>query len=311
MGLVSTTIPNLVNGVSQQPYALRLASQCERLVNGYPSVVEGLGKRPGSRYLGTISSFNSDPFLHLINRDKTEKYVVAIADGDLKVFDLQGTEKSVNFPDGKVYLTSANAVTGLKCMTVADYTFVLNTAITVRASTTLSPTRPYEALVWIKQGAYGATYTLTVAGKAVSYKVPDGSNSSHSTNVTTDFIATQLFNQIKSKLGGSWAVTRLGSTLHIRRTSGVAFKVATDDSIGDKGIDALVTKSQRFSSLPARAVDGFTIEIVGDQSSSFDNYYVTYDSEGTADGAGVWKETLKGGEAIGLNADTMPPCINP
>ena len=46
MTLVSTTIPNLINGVSQQPYALRLSSQAERQVNGYSSVVEGLRSVP-------------------------------------------------------------------------------------------------------------------------------------------------------------------------------------------------------------------------------------------------------------------------
>ncbi|WP_067516906.1 hypothetical protein [Endozoicomonas ascidiicola] len=306
MGLISTTIPNMVNGVSQQPYALRLASQCEELVNAYPSVVEGLRKRQGSRYLGTLPDLASDPFLHVINRDSTEKYVVAIVNGDLKVFDLEGNEKTVTFPDGKAYLNAASPMSDLQCMTVADYTFVLNKTVIVRESASQSPVRPYEALVWVKQGSYGAKYILRVDGKSTTYVVPNGSDAAHADDVTTDFIAEKLRAGIKGQLGGSWYVSRQGSTLHIKRNSGASFSISTDDSVGDNGLDVLVQKTQRFSDLPARSVNGFTLEISGDQSSSFDNYYVTYNTEGTADGAGVWKESLKGGEVVGLDATTMP-----
>ena len=46
MPLVSRTIPNLVQGVSQQPEVLRLSSQATSQINGFSSVVEGLKKRP-------------------------------------------------------------------------------------------------------------------------------------------------------------------------------------------------------------------------------------------------------------------------
>ncbi|MCQ1856389.1 hypothetical protein, partial [Neorhizobium galegae] len=55
MTLISSTIPNLINGVSQQPYSLRLSSQAEAQLNGYSSVVEGLKKRPPARFIAKIS----------------------------------------------------------------------------------------------------------------------------------------------------------------------------------------------------------------------------------------------------------------
>ena len=51
MPLVSRTIPNLVQGVSQQPEVLRLSSQATSQVNGFSSVVEGLKKRPPTNYI--------------------------------------------------------------------------------------------------------------------------------------------------------------------------------------------------------------------------------------------------------------------
>ena len=48
MGLINHSIPNLINGVSQQPETLRLGSQGEVQENGLASVVRGLEKRPGT-----------------------------------------------------------------------------------------------------------------------------------------------------------------------------------------------------------------------------------------------------------------------
>ena len=56
MALVSRSIPNLVQGVSQQPEVLRLTSQASEQINGYSSVVEGLKKRPPTEYVAKLSS---------------------------------------------------------------------------------------------------------------------------------------------------------------------------------------------------------------------------------------------------------------
>jgi hypothetical protein len=306
MTLISTTIPNLVNGVSQQPYAMRLASQCQEQINAHSSVVEGLRKRPGTRHLAKLPAVTGSLYIHTINRDAIEQYIVIIQNGNLRVFDLNGVEKTVSFPNGKTYLTSATPAEEFRCVTVADYTFVLNTKVSTNASTTLTPSRPYEALAWIKQGSYGAKYYLTVDGKTASYSAPDGSQATHVNQVTTDYIATQLAAGITSALGAGWTVVRYGSTLHIKRNDGVAFSISSDDSIGDNGLEVIAQKAQRFSDLPARAVAGFAVEIVGDQSSSFDNYFVAYDTSGTGTTSGVWKETVKGGEEAGLDPASMP-----
>lgn len=306
MGLISTTIPNLINGVSQQPYALRLASQCDEQINGFSSVVDGLGKRPPSKHIAKLTGVTGTAYIHTINRDASEQYIVVVQNGSLRVFDINGVEKTVSFPNGVSYLSSSNPVETFRCVTVADYTFVLNNSKVVKQSTTLSASRPYEALVWVRQGSYGAKYILTVDGKTATYTAPDGSQASQSSQVTTDYIATQLTTSITTSLGTGWVVTRYGSTIYIKRTTGASFAISTDDSIGDHGIEVVVSKIQRFSDLPARAVPDFVVEVVGDQTSSFDNYYVKYDTSGTGSASGVWKETLKGGEPITFDPTTMP-----
>ena len=50
MPLITEQISNLINGVSQQPPSLRLASQCETQENGLVTIAEGLKKRPPLEY---------------------------------------------------------------------------------------------------------------------------------------------------------------------------------------------------------------------------------------------------------------------
>ena len=55
MALVSKSIPNLINGVSQQPPEIRLPSQGEIQENGLASVAKGLEKRPGSEVIQKLN----------------------------------------------------------------------------------------------------------------------------------------------------------------------------------------------------------------------------------------------------------------
>ena len=84
MPLVSTSIPNLINGVSQQPAALRLASQAESVVNCMSSAVEGLKKRPPMNNIARLftgSAGSTRPFIHVVDRDGTIQYLIMIRAG--------------------------------------------------------------------------------------------------------------------------------------------------------------------------------------------------------------------------------------
>lgn len=192
--LISSTIPNFVNGVSQQPFTLRLNSQGEVQENGLSTVAQGLKKRPPTKHIKKIiSSALDNAFIHTINRDLSEQYVVTITDGDLKVFNLAGVEQTVNFPEGKAYLASTSPSTDFSAVTVADYTFIVNKTVVVQQNTLHTPKRPFEALVNVKSGNYGKTYKVYLDDVSVAtYTTPDGSTSSHTASISTDNIATQL-----------------------------------------------------------------------------------------------------------------------
>lgn len=132
MAFVNRSIPNLYNGVSQQPPSLRLTSQASEQINGLSSVVFGLSKRPNTNHIKKLSTaVLEDSFVHTINRSKTEQYKVIITNGGLKVYDINGIEQTVTFPDGTAYLNATSPMDNFACVTVADYTFIVNKTVVV------------------------------------------------------------------------------------------------------------------------------------------------------------------------------------
>jgi hypothetical protein len=134
MGMLSYHIPNLANGVSQQPPALRLPTACQDMQNAWPSVVSGLQKRPPSEHLANLGfSITDNAAGHIINRGAGYEFIAIANQSDIKVFDMQGNSYSVSYPNGKAYLSSVrNPVEDLKFLTFGDYTFVLNKRMTVK-----------------------------------------------------------------------------------------------------------------------------------------------------------------------------------
>ena len=132
MALISSTIPNMINGVSQQPPALRLASQAESVINCLSSPVEGLTKRPPFNHIKKIingSAGSGHPFVEVVDRDGTIQYLIMIRDGAIDVFDLDGNAQTVATPNGTDYLDIANTsepADKFRIASVADYTFICN-----------------------------------------------------------------------------------------------------------------------------------------------------------------------------------------
>ena len=205
MGLISSSIPNFVNGISQQPSTLRLASQGEMQENGFSTVSQGLKKRPPTKHIAKISDTplaGEGAFVHIINRDEVERYIVIIMNGDLKVFDMAGNEKVVRFPNGKAYLSAALPQTQFRATSVADYTFILNRTVYIQeaAPYTNQPKRGYEALINVKAGNYGKTYAIIINGELVaSVTTPNGDNADQGPLVSTDYIASRLRVQMVDK----------------------------------------------------------------------------------------------------------------
>lgn len=302
MAVVNGSIPNMVNGVSQQPPHLRLPSQAQAILNGWGSVVEGQRKRPPTQHVAKLSETSFTlPYVHTINRDTSERYIMVIEDGSIKVYDTaDGSQQTVNTPDGVGYLTAATPETAFRAVTVADYTFIVNQTVTVAKDAALAPTRDAEALVWVRAGSYGSVYSILIDGtERANYKVPDGGTASHADDVVTGNIATELYNDLVAWGGANFTFELNGSTIYITNDT-ADFTIEHADGQGDTALVVLKDTVQRFSDLPKKGhkVD-FTLEVKGDQSSSFNSYFVKYDGD-------TWVETVEPGAELGLDPATMP-----
>ena len=89
------------------------------------------------------------------------------------------------------------------CITVADYTFVINKTKVTAKDTTASASRPDEAIYYVKNGQYRTTYKIIIDGTEVAnFQTLDNSNASNASSITTDNIATELTNDLNSNLSG-------------------------------------------------------------------------------------------------------------
>lgn len=326
MALISASIPNLINGVSQQPPSLRLKTQASLQENGLSSVVNGLSKRPCTELIATLGTISGadDAFIHTIRRDENEYYTLVITTTNVYVFDKDGVQRTVS--NSTSYLTGLTSPREqLAATTIADYTFILNKTKTVAKASTTSTARNKEALVYVKQGDYSTTYTLriTKGGTVYTRSISTMASTQSSTSLTqtaeisiqTDRLATNLvFSNAPDSTyyGGSTGTINIpgisfnqyGNVLHIQSTDGNDFDVTTTDSRGDTHLFAFKGTTGDFKKLPPTGPNGFVIGVVGDNNKGQDDYYVSLITDLT--GQQVWKETVKPGVEIELDASTMP-----
>tara|TARA_R110000772_G_scaffold44351_2_gene102088 strand:- start:1397 stop:3739 length:2343 start_codon:yes stop_codon:yes gene_type:complete len=326
MALISQSIPNLINGVSQQPPSLRLSTQAQLQENGLSSVVSGLSKRPSTTHvadLGVISNLDK-AFIHTIRRDENEFYSMVVdTSGVVRVFDKDGVSKTVT-NNAATYLSGlTDPSKELAAVSIADSTFIVNKNTVVAKGTTTSPTRTPEALVYVKQSDYSSTFrlVLTKGGSTSTVEFATKSSTQSSTAETqnaergasTDLIAENLDTFSASSVSSTLytnitngaavtglTVTRYGSVLHIQSTDSTDFQVEVGDSAGGDHLLVFKDETADFKKLPIEAPINFVIKVSGDNQKAQDDYYVTYTDEE------VWKESVEPNILIDLDATTLP-----
>ena len=202
MPLLVNSVPNLAQGVSQQPDNLRFPGQCDEQINAWATVVEGLVKRPPTNYTKNIGA--TDPgvnlFTHFVKRDETNKYCVtvslgnSVSIGQVGVIDLEtGNTVSVAVTSiATSYLSGiSNPLSDIRALTVADYTFLVNKNKTVaKDTTTLSQVPEDEAIVFVKLGDYDKSYSIYIDDSLVP--VASTLNNEHDYTTHGDAPATYI-----------------------------------------------------------------------------------------------------------------------
>lgn len=322
MSLISASVPNMINGVSQQPFMQRLTSQGELQINGYSSLVEGLRKRPPSTHIAKLRSTSLlNAYLHTIDRDLNEQYKVILDGSTIQVFDLLGNARTVTTPNGTAYITDPSPQTSFAATTVADYTFILNKNTTVTMDPAqVAATRPYEALVWIRASNYSSKYSLTVGGRLATKTTKDNSASGNLADIQTTVICNDLYimlttgstagtagttlDSVTGTIDPTISIQNLGSSLYISGPND--FTVTASDAHGDTDMVVVKGTINSFTNLPARGKDGFVVKVSSQGGGQNDGYWVKYKADANNPYGGSWIECTKPGEQTGLLASTMP-----
>lgn len=320
MPLISGTIPNLINGVSQQPQTTRNPSQAQEQLNFLSTASKGLRRRPGSQLIAVPSVglpvTNPDDYAaHVFKRTETEQYHVLIygVTGAVRITNLQ-TGVVVSTSDA--YFVTTNARKFLRFLTVADFTFILNTERVVAPSplntapldapTANTSPRLSDVYAVVASGQYGKTYSVTITLQSGvsftgSYTTPNGGSAGDAPAISTDNIAEQLrvslLAAVPAPLAAQISVRRYGYVVNVFTTPAVtpdnrirSFKL--EDGFGGNALRGFNQITDDFSRLPSLGSnESPPIKVVEGASRDNLGYYVRF--EGNGDGeTGSWRETV-------------------
>ena len=196
MGVISRAIPTLLRGVSQAADSTKQSDHADIQDNANSSPVQGLTKRSGSQYIATLSASElSNVHVHTINRDTNERYQLILGDESISVYGLDGTayttaNNKISDPDGVTYLDSSSPRTDFKTVTIADYTFIVNTSKTVAMNAAVSTGTATWAVVFINQVTADTDYSVTLNSTTDTYNTG-------TSNLKTSTVAENLKNGLK------------------------------------------------------------------------------------------------------------------
>lgn len=321
MSKTAINIPNFISGVSQQVPELRFPAQQEEQINGIPSIKNGFSTRYPKELITKLpSSVPAETKWHFIDRGstinkspwssdwaddfgeeaQTVQYAVGFSNQAINAFNLNGRTESVNFVDGaQSYINTADPTNDLMFVSVQDYTFVLNKRTTTQLKSTVEASRPFECLIFVARATASTQYNVKINGTQQATFTTGASGSD-----TID-IATDLYNDLVASIGTTnYNILRSGSTIYIESLTGMDFDIQVE-SEGSDALKLFKGSTNKFSELPAFAVDGFRIKIENDTDYEQDNFWVEYQSD-SINAEGKWVESRESGLQNEIDSTTMP-----
>jgi len=346
--LIRTSVPNLISGVSQQADSFKLTTQAYEQINGVSSVVDGLIKRPSTELLKEIA-FNQPAgsasypygasgnavypkltpikYFTISSGEFTDYFGIAFNnpatnDKTIKIFDLAGNEKNILYYGNNQtainsYLTGLTTETlgqNIKTLSIADYTFLVNSAKTTALSADVSPKATagiggpevFQGMIVVKTGYTGNSRSnpsgkISWSAKVVGtnnflYATASGDSDAWNPNnpssnaslvggtpstIASD-IATKLSAGMQNSFGTYGRIVVSGSNVIIQNSS-VNFKIIVEDGYAGTLFYSIKDDVQNFTDLPIIAPHSFIAKITGIPDSTGDEYYVKHNSNYTGE----------------------------
>jgi hypothetical protein len=213
--------------------------------------------------------------LHPIDRDENEQYLVVFGQGSIKVFELDGTEATVNIAAAAAtYLALGNPTSNeMRMRSIADFTIILNTKVTASVSkliTTFTTTDTFDTYTKMTSRLPGISqYFRTTEDDGVQQK---GFWQYAITDTGDNGFATWTGKAVQSPFkrpGGRWdsgasIVNPMGFRVRFERQN-LASQVLVYDATGGAE-EHLLTLSGAFSSYTFDAGDEIYINATGGTS---------------------------------------------
>ena len=311
---VQGSLGRQIQGISQQPPAVRLQGQCTDMVNMVPDVVDGTKSRMGTVHIARLMDAATDDMAihHYRRGDDNEEYFFFLKKGAVpEIYDKAGNRCPLSSQDAPMtYLNEVqNPREDVQFMTIADVTFMLNRRKVVKARKDKAPEVGNKAIVFCAYGQYGTTYKIIINGVvAASRTTPDGGEANQVAEIRTETISWYLYDSLQKWSGiGEYNIQRDGTSIFIEKKDGTSFNITTED--GAKGKDLVAIKNRVASTdlLPSRAPAGYKVQVWPTGSKPESRYWLQAEPK---DGNLVtWKETVAAGVQLGFDKATMPYII--
>lgn len=324
---VDGALQSLIQGVSQQPPRERLPGQCALQENWSSNPVDGLIRRPPTEFIARLIDnapagiLRWEPFVAIDG----ETYWAGVGAGVLRIWDLDGQEKTVTATDPLAYLTGGP----IAFESIDDRTYVCDRSVVTDMLDTMPVYSMGGGLIWLLGGQYGRVFRVTLnfidaalvpQTVSVTFSTPNGGAAADSLQVATEYIATQLHTALtgNATFNASFGATRVSDVIYIRWTDPNRiddFDLTVDDGDGGANIFCMTRNTPAAERLPRYAPHRYVVKVTGSGSSAADDWYVQFlvadDLAAATLGLGlgkdgIWRECTAPNEPPHWDKTTMP-----
>lgn len=331
---VDGTLGSLLQGVSQQPQAVRVDGTVTDQVNFTSDVVQGLTARPALKERASVRNEANTDYRFFEAEIQRTPYIFGYRPGELRMWDTTGVEQTINRnwdegADPGLYIG-----TDMRHYVFEDNLYLVNRDIPVETldAPTWSGVPAGCGIVICLGGLYSRTYRVTITyddgTKAVGeYQTPDGTSSGSgavgdpgydppdSVKTSAEYILRKLRNSLvnHTNFKGTTVADRAGSTMGIRDwNEGDTFTIQVDDDEDGTSLRAFTTRIDDVEDLSETAYHGMLVRITNNNEGDVDDFYMKFNSDTTntpANGfgdSGVWEESYNAQEPVSFDLTTMP-----
>lgn len=305
---VQGSMGSMLQGVSQQPARIRVSGQVTSQVNFLSDVAEGLTSRPATEQLFEFDAVTPGMKFSNLSIDGVD-YIVGYAPGELRVWDVSGTEYTVNVTDGS-YIGE-----DMRFYVFDKTVYVTNRNKVVEKEDTPDGYAHSAVYVTALGGNFSREYRVSILVDGVEYGVlyetPDGTTSGDAAKTSASYITEQLadaFNALPMPAGVT--VTSHKEVLRAKSTT-QELDVQADDGEAGAVLRAIGKTVEDITHLPPYADHLTVVTVVGDNANE-DDYYLRFNASKPANGqggfssTGYWEEWYRPDQVGAVKDETMP-----